>query len=76
MAEEKFPIPLNLDWDSPEGKRHNQQMADLPPDDPVAIAHFKNIGKPHPTTLQPSWIAAREAEKRNAEAAAADKKGE
>lgn len=60
--EAKGPIPLNLDWNSPEGKRHHQQMSELPPDDPVAMAHFKNIGKPHPTTLQPSWIAAREAE--------------
>jgi hypothetical protein len=42
------PIPLDLDWESPEGKAHHAQMAALPPDDPVAVAHFKNIGKKHP----------------------------
>ncbi len=49
MTEEVWkPIPLNLDWDSPEGKAHHEQMSKLPPDDPVAIAHFENIKQPHP----------------------------
>lgn len=46
------PIPLNLDWDSPEGKAHHEQMSKLAPDDPVAIAHFQNIGQPHPAAPQ------------------------
>ncbi len=45
---DKKPIPLNLDWDSPAGKAHMEQMAKLPPDDPVAIAHFENIKQEHP----------------------------
>lgn len=56
------PIPLNLDWESPEGIEHHKRMSNLPWDDPVAAAHFENIGKPHPATTQPSFIAAREAE--------------
>lgn len=37
------PIPLNLDWTSPEGKAHMLTMAKLPPDHPVAQAHAENL---------------------------------
>lgn len=56
------PIPLNLDWESPEGKAHHARMLTLRWNDPVAFAHFENIGQPHPATLQESFIAARAAE--------------
>lgn len=45
---DKQPIPLNLDWESPEGVAHHNAMCELKPDDPVAIAHFKNVGQTHP----------------------------
>jgi hypothetical protein len=50
--EQAPPAPLNLDWESPEGKAHHERMGKLAPDDPVAIAHFENIGKPHPRAAE------------------------
>lgn len=48
MPENDSPIPLNLDWESPEGLAHHKQMSELPWNDPVAVAHFQNIGTAHP----------------------------
>lgn len=39
----KKPIPLTLDWASPEGKAHMIAMAKLFPSDPVAMAHAENL---------------------------------
>lgn len=57
--ERGLPMPLNLDWDSPEGKAHHARMCALKWDHPDALAHFKNIGQHHPATLQASFTAKR-----------------